>query len=150
MIIGGTPERAELAEATANIAIEVISSELLSQSDTNGGRIWLFLDELATLGKLEILLKAFSLGRSKGLCVVAGIQDIGKIEHHYGPMLAKSIANTFSTTIILRCSDEGTSRWASAILGEQDVLETQKTMGQSSQGSYWRSQDLIQKVSTSN
>lgn len=137
LIIGGIPERVELAQATANITIEIIVNEILSLPDDPNRRIWLFLDELATLGKLEALLKAFSLGRSKGLCVVAGIQDIGKIEHHYGNMLAKSIANTFSTMIFLRCSDVDTSKWASAVLGEQDVLEIQKSSGKSSQG-FWQ------------
>jgi len=137
LIIGGIPERVDLAQATANIAIEVIVNEILSMPDDPDRRIWLFLDELATLGKLDVLLKAFSLGRSKGLCVVAGIQDIGKIEHHYGHMLAKSIANTFSTMIFLRCSDVDTSRWASAVLGEQDVIVTQRSRGESSSDKLW-------------
>jgi type IV secretory pathway TraG/TraD family ATPase VirD4 len=132
LILGGTPERADLAQATANISIELIVNEILSLPDDPNRRIWLFLDELATLGKLTSLLNAFSLGRSKGLCVVAGIQDIGKLEHHYGPTLAKSITNTFSTQIILRCSDHVTAEWASKALGEQEVIITQSSRGSSS------------------
>jgi type IV secretory pathway TraG/TraD family ATPase VirD4 len=132
LIIGGIPERADLAQATANMAVEMIVNEILSLPDDPNRRIWLFLDELATLGKLTSLLNAFSLGRSKGLCVVAGIQDIGKLEHHYGPMLAKSIANTFSTQIVLRCSDHDTASWASKNLGDQEIIITQKASGSSS------------------
>jgi len=132
LIIGGIPERADIAQATANIAIEMIANEVLSLPDDPNRRIWLFLDELATLGKLDSLLNAFSLGRSKGLCVVAGIQDIGKLEHHYGVQLAKSISNTFSTQIILRCSDHDTAQWASKNLGEQEVIVTMKSSGSSS------------------
>jgi type IV secretory pathway TraG/TraD family ATPase VirD4 len=77
------------------------------------------------------LLNAFSLGRSKGLCVVAGVQDIGKLEHLYGPQLAKSITNTFSTQIILRCADHETAQWASKALGDQEVIITQKSSGSS-------------------
>jgi type IV secretory pathway TraG/TraD family ATPase VirD4 len=127
LIIGGIPERTDLAQATANISVELIVNEILSLPDDPNRRIWLFLDELATLGKLTSLLNAFSLGRSKGLCVVAGIQDIGKLEHHYGAQLAKSIANTFSTQIVLRCSDHDTAQWASKNLGEQEVIITQKS-----------------------
>jgi hypothetical protein len=134
LIIGGTPQRADLARATANIVIEIIINEILSLPDDPNRRIWLFLDELATLGKLDVLLNAFSLGRSKGLCVVAGIQDIGKIEHIYGHNLAKSITNTFSTMVVLRCSDVETSQWASSVLGEQDIIETQRSSGSSSKG----------------
>jgi len=131
LIIGGIPERTDLAQATANISVELIVNEILSLPDDPNRRIWLFLDELATLGKLTSLLNAFSLGRSKGLCVVAGIQDIGKLEHHYGPQLAKSIANTFSTQIVLRCSDHDTASWASKNLGDQEVIITQKSSGSS-------------------
>ena len=134
LIIGGIPERVDLAKATANIAIEAILNEILSLPDDPNRRIWLFLDELATLGKLEALLNGFSLGRSKGLCVVAGIQDMGKVEHHYGIPLARSIANTFSTLIVLRCSDNDTAQWASKVLGEQEVMITQQSTGKSSQG----------------
>ena len=131
LIIGGIPERTDLAQATANISVELIINEILSLPDDPNRRRWLFLDELATLGKLNSLLNAFSLGRSKGLCVVAGIQDIGKLEHHYGPQLAKSITNTFSTQIILRCADHETAQWASKNLGEQEVIITQKSSGSS-------------------
>ena len=127
LIIGGIPERTDIAQATANMAVEIITNEVLSLSDDLDRRVWLFLDELATLGKLTSLLNAFSLGRSKGLCVVAGIQDVGKLEHHYGTQLAKSITNTFSTMMILRCSDNDTAQWASKALGEQDVVITQKS-----------------------
>jgi len=134
LIIGGIPERVDLAQSTANIAVEIITNEILSLPDDPNRRIWLFLDELATLGKLTALLNAFSLGRSKGLCVVAGIQDIGKLEHYYGATLAKSIANTFSTMIFLRCSDNDTAQWASRTLGEQDVMISQESSGSSNQG----------------
>jgi type IV secretory pathway TraG/TraD family ATPase VirD4 len=116
------------------MAIPLIVNEILSLEDDPNRRIWLFLDELATLGKIDALLQAFSLGRSKGLCVVAGIQDMGKIEHHYNPMLAKSISNTFGTKIFLRCSDVETSQWASKVLGDQDIYERQVSEGESSEG----------------
>ena len=136
LILGGIPERAELANATANIAINLIATEILSMEDDPNRRIWLFLDELATLGRIEAVLQAFLLGRSKGLCAVAGIQDMGKIEHHYNPMLAKSISNIFGTKIFLRCSDVGTSQWASKVLGEQDIYERQVSEGESSEGMF--------------
>jgi type IV secretory pathway TraG/TraD family ATPase VirD4 len=146
LIIGGIPERTDLAQATANISVELIVNEILSLPDDPNRRIWLFLDELATLGKLTSLLNAFSLGRSKGLCVVAGIQDVGKLEHHYGPQLAKSIANTFSTQIVLRCSDYDTAQWASKNLGEQEVIITQKSSGSSSSDGKSTHSDSEQEV----
>jgi len=123
LLLGGVPEREELATSTANLAIQIMMNEVLSLPDDLNRRIWFFLDELATLGRMDALLQAFALGRSKGLCVVAGIQDIGKIEYLYGRELAKSISNTFSTNIFLRSSDFATSQWASDVIGQQEVVE---------------------------
>jgi len=121
LILGGVPEREELAGATARLALQVLVNECLSLPDDLNRRVWFFLDELGTLGRMDSLLQAFAMGRSKGLCVVAGIQNIGKIEHVYGRDLAKSIANIFGTAIYLRCSDVSTSQWASDSLGLQET-----------------------------
>ena len=134
LILGGIPERSELANATANIAFPLIVKEILSLEDDPKRRRWLFLDELATLGKIDALLDACLTGRSKGVCVVAGIQDMGKMEHNIGRSLASSLSNSFGTKIILRCSDVGTSQWASKVLGDQDVFEKQVSVGESSEG----------------
>ena len=125
LIIGGLPQRSVLAMTTAKLAMRVMITELLSMPNDLNRRVWLFLDELATLGNMETLLDAFSLGREKGLCIVVGIQDIGKIEHLYGRELAKSMSNTFSTNIFLRCTDQGTSQWASECIGQQEAREEQ-------------------------
>jgi len=107
----------------ANLALQVMVQEVLSLPDNLDRRIWLFLDEFGSLGNNVSLLEALSVGRSKGLCSVVGIQDIGKIEYFYGRVLAKSIINTFSTSIFLRATDPDTAKWTSNILGEQEVKE---------------------------
>jgi type IV secretory pathway TraG/TraD family ATPase VirD4 len=132
LILGGIPERDKLAGSTANLAIQVMVNQLLSMPDDRNRRVWFFLDELAALGRIEAISKLSTLGRSKGGCVVAGIQDIGKIEHLYSRELAKSMANTFSTMIFLRCADAGTSQWASDVIGEHEVLEYVSSQSQSS------------------
>ena len=123
LIIGGMVENEELAALTARLTIQILVNELLAMPDDLNRRVWLFLDELAALGSCESLLKAFTTGRSKGLCVVAGIQDIGRIEHLYSHELAKSIINTFSTHIFLRCTDTATSQWASEAIGYQETFD---------------------------
>ena len=56
--------------------------------------------------KLEVLLDKFIFGHPKGLCVVAGIEDCGEIERLYGGGVFETIANTFCTMILLKCSGE--------------------------------------------
>ena len=106
--------------------------------DDPNRRIWFFLDELGTLENLKKLIDAFTQGRSKGICVVAGIQDLGQLKENVGDNLAQTIANVFSTMIVLRCTDPMTSKWASEILGEQEVIETQNS--KSVTGNIWEGQ----------
>lgn len=121
LILGGLPNFRELASANATTAIQIMMNEILSLPDNHNRRIWLIVDELTTLSATESLLEGFLMGRSKGLCVVAGIQDIGRVEFLYGRELTKSISNAFSTAIFLRCSDEETSRWVSDAIGVHEV-----------------------------
>ena len=85
LIIGGISKYDVIAQSTADIAIQLIVREILSLPDDPNRRIWLFLDELGTLENLKKLVDAFTQGRSKGLCVVAGIQDLGQLKErdHY-------------------------------------------------------------------
>ena len=136
LIIGGTVQYDDLAKETANIATELMINEIVSLADGPNRRIWLFIDELATLKKLEVLLDKFTLGRPKGLCVVAGIKDIGEIERLYGGGVSETIAKTFSTMILLKCSGE-TSQWASKVLGKQEILTSQKSTDGSSWGGWF-------------
>ena len=138
LIIGGVSKYSAMAQSTADIAIQLIVREILSLPDDPNRRIWLFLDELGTLENLKKLIDAFTQGRSKGLCVVAGIQDLGQLKENVGDNLAQTIANVFSTMIILRCTDPITSKWASEILGEQEVIETQTSS--SVAGNIWEGQ----------
>lgn len=124
LIISGLPGYKEIAHAASNLALHMAVNEILSLPDDLNRRIWLFLDELPRLGALDILLEAFAAGRSKGLCVVAGIQDIGQIQEKYGRDLAQTISNTFNSKIILRSTDPQTAEWGSGVIGQQEVEET--------------------------
>lgn len=125
LILGGTPERERLASSTANLALHVMVKQLLSLPDDLNRRVWFFLDEIAALGKVDVISDLGTMGRSKGGCLVAGIQDLGKMEHIYGRELIKSLANVFSTMIFLRCTDAATSAWASEVIGDQEVIDLQ-------------------------
>ena len=78
LILGGIPERKKLASLTASLALQILVNEILSLPDDLDRRVWLILDEFGTLGLNENIVDAFTVGRSKGLCAVVGIQDIGE------------------------------------------------------------------------
>lgn len=127
LILGGVPERADLAAMSANLATNILLNEILSLPDDLNRRIWLVLDEFGSLPKNDQIINAFTVGRSKGLCSILGIQDIGRIQYSYGRELSKTIINSFNTSIFLRCTDPETNRWISQYLGEQELREHQST-----------------------
>ena len=139
LIIVGGVETDKVAAMTARLSLQVLINELLAMPDDLNRRLWLILDELGALGRHDTLIEAFTTGRSKGLCVVAGIQDIGRIESLYSHELAKSLINIFSTFVFLRCVDPATNQWASEAIGSQ---ETADFMGETNSDNFTKSRSI--------
>jgi type IV secretory pathway TraG/TraD family ATPase VirD4 len=59
--------------------VDVLANAVLSLPPQNGRRIWLILDELGALGRLNSLEAALARGRKHGLCVMAGLQSTAQL-----------------------------------------------------------------------
>lgn len=108
-----------------SICRTILSYEPVSSSvDT---RLWLFLDEIASLGKMESFEPACTKGRKHGLRIVGTIQDWAQLEEMYGKDIAKVLLSCFRNYIIFGASNAYNSVRASQILGTQHVERTQIT-----------------------
>ncbi len=58
-------------------------ASVLSLADSNQRRIWAVMDEFQTLPKIPKLFEAARAGRSKGLRMLLGTQDLGRIDQMY-------------------------------------------------------------------
>ena len=76
------------------------------ESDSKGKNIYFILDEFPLVPKLNYMDNALNFGRSLGVKVIAGIQNIGQVEHVYGPSLGHSIISGFGTVFAFRLFDE--------------------------------------------
>ena len=123
LIIGGLQEHEKLAKLTIRLSARIIINEILSKPEDLSRRYFFALDEMSALEYNKSLLDAFITGRSRGVCLMAGIQDLGQIEKIYGRELAKSISNTFNSFAFLRCGDAATSEWVSAMIGDQESAD---------------------------
>lgn len=81
----------------------------------------LFLDELPSLGKLDKLTPLCTEGRSKGVCIAAGLQSIEQLRHIYGPELAHTMTGQFQHKAVLQLNDEPTADWASKHIGDAEL-----------------------------
>jgi hypothetical protein len=97
----------------------------------NGGegdqRLWFVVDELDALGQIDGLKDALARLRKFGGRCVLGFQSVAQVSSTYGSGEAQTIVENCGNTLILRCSGSehgGTSRFASMLIGDREVLRT--------------------------
>lgn len=75
------------------------SGMLLRLPDSHSRRVFLLLDELTAIGRID-LAGLFERGRSKGVCVVAGFQDLAQVRAVYGKDFADALSSMVGTQIV--------------------------------------------------
>lgn len=91
-------------------------------------KVWLFVDELASLQYLPQLKVAFSESRKSDLTIVTGFQGGADIEAIYGKPASTMFSAPF-TQILLRTSEPEAAEWMSRMVGDQEVEYIRETRG---------------------
>ena len=102
LILKRHPSQAMSFSMYARLIFGTISAQIAQMPDSSTRRIWLLLDELAVLGKFDPLTEFLERGRSKGLCVVAALQDWGSMEEFYKEAARSLFANFNSKTYLVQ------------------------------------------------
>lgn len=126
--------------------IDTICATILSISDDAqhlSRRLWLFLDELESLGRLESFVPAATKGRKHGLRMAASIQDWAQLDETYGKDAAKTLLGCFRNYLIFGASNALNADKASEILGKQHVERIQITTNAGGIGGGGRSRHVI-------
>lgn len=89
----------------------------------------IIIDELATLGKIELLPTALERGRKYGGKIVLGYQSENQLLDVYGKDSAGSIKANTGSKFIFRCPEPAEAKELSDFLGRQEVVE--KSIGTS-------------------
>jgi len=125
LVLGTNPAVRSAANALNQILVERLSEIILSQPDSPSRRTWVFLDEFRTTGELRGLSELMTRGRSKGVCMVLGFQDINGLNEAFGENVAAEITGQCWNKAFLRVDDNASAEWASLSLGEQERWEYQ-------------------------
>lgn len=88
----------------------------------SGGKTYLFLDEFAMLPELQYLDRALDHFRSRGFCVIAGLQSIEQVNHRYPGATAKIILEAFQSVIAFRCENSSIT-WLQEKTGRASVQQ---------------------------
>lgn len=99
-------------------------------------RIWLSLDEVASLGKLPSLGPALAEGRKYGLVGILGLQTVQQLRHIYGRDEAAVLYGLPRNRLILRISDQETAEEMSKELGDYQRRRVTKSYNQSVTNTY--------------
>ncbi len=133
------PVRADLSTALRPLIAAWIGewvSAVLALPPDRDRRLWLLLDELAALGRVQSLSEALTQGRKFGLCAVAGLQTVAQLRGAYGLQGAQTLLSCFSSQLILRATDPETADWGSRLLGDQQLSRRVRSEGSGSGGSH--------------
>lgn len=106
-----------------------VGSPSLSESRTR--RVWLFLDEFPQLPRMNDFSTFLDVGRSKGVIVVLGAQDVAQIRAVYGRERADSWIGMIGTQVITRPNFGRAAEEASLMIGDQDVEYKVRSTGTS-------------------
>lgn len=110
--------------------VDILIAAILSLPDSNARPLWLVLDELASLKRLNSLEDGLTKGRKHGLRVIAGLQSVAQLNSLYGVHSATTLRSCFRNLLALGCSnsDPETAKVISEGLGESEVERDQVSM----------------------
>lgn len=135
-----------LAAGIFNVLAGLVASPELPDSSTR--RIWLFLDEFPQLGRLEDVGALVRLGRSKGIRVVIGVQDVAELRQIYGSDRAEAWTSSLATSIYTRLEGGSTAQWVSKRIGEQERVEHSRSSTDSPSGRSKTEQSSLRRSPT--
>ena len=106
--------------------VDVICASLLSMPDNDGSRppIYLVLDEIDSLDKLNYIVEALTKGRKPGLIAFGGAQSLAQLDKTYGEKEALTLRNSFSNNAVCQIAsgDTYSAEQYSRIFGQHEVL----------------------------
>ena len=114
--------------AVISLMSQLINSPRIGESRTR--KLWVFLDEFKQLGRVEPVFTLAEIGRSKGIRLVIGVQDISQLKEVYGEHITNSLVSMVGTQIVTRVSGGETADFISeSLIGckEVDRLECSQT-----------------------
>jgi len=130
LILGNSEQARRPLDALNQVIFKRVSELLLDQKENKDDtrRSWIFLDEVAEAGRLDGLSSLLAKGRSKGVCVVLGFQDIEGLRTVYGVEETNSLTGQCNNKAILRVESPPTGEWASKLFGSYEAIEVRKNV----------------------
>ncbi|ENW02936.1 type IV secretion system DNA-binding domain-containing protein [Acinetobacter beijerinckii] len=116
-------EQKEAIKPIISLWISTAIKATMSLPAIHRERMWLCIDEMPTLQKMDDLVLSLTNTRKYGLCHIIGLQDFSQCDNTYGKDVTSTIISTLQTKLILRVTDSVSAERLSKIIGQMEVDE---------------------------
>lgn len=134
LVLGNDETIRSTLDRVNQLFIAILKQQALAMSNSDTRRTWVFFDEFREAGELPGLNSLMLTGRSKGVSVVLGFQDIQGVRDVYGQNRADELVGTCANKALLRIDSTATAEWASSLINEVEYEENKKTITSGGQG----------------
>lgn len=126
VIVQGNGRFEQLAQSFAKslftLAAQTITDPAVVGESRGRRRLWVFLDEFPQMGEMSRVAPMLEVGRSKGVRVVLGVQDVAQLKHIYGNERASAWQSLVANQIICQLQPGATSKFvAEEIIGDREI-----------------------------
>jgi len=123
LILQGNKRYKKLEQAYVQSIMQTIGGFVSSPEleESTDRRVWIAFDEVAQAGEVAEITNLMEIGRSKGICVILGMQDIAQIKELYSPNIAEIWASLVGTYFVCRTQGVETTEFLSKLIGKEKV-----------------------------
>lgn len=106
-----------------SLLIEIIINSIMELGENHERRIWMIIDELASLQYIPSLPTALSEFRKYGGCILASTQSGNQLSNIYGNNTALSMLDQFNTKFIFRSNEVNFNQYIIKSIGNVEYTE---------------------------
>lgn len=121
LFITAAPTTREVQTPLMTLWIDMLILRLMTGRTAASPKVWLVIDEVASLRKVPQLQTAITESRSANLAMILGFQARGQIRALYGEGFAEAMLSQPATKLVLRSSEPEAAKWLAELLGREEV-----------------------------
>ena len=123
LVLGNHPNFRESIAPINSLLLRVLAGHVLTGPEVKAPRTWIVLDEFRWMEHVECISELLNQGRSKGVSVLLGIQDIEGLKAVYGEHIANEILGECANKTFLRVGSYPTAEWAEKHFAPKEQTE---------------------------
>ena len=127
IFLTSTEAQQEALRPLHSLWIDLLVLRLLTKPKPGQKKVWLVIDELASLQRLPQFHNALTKGRKSDNPIVFGFQGKAQLETIYGH-LAEVMLSMPTTKFILRTAEPNAAKWPAELIGEVEIERVRETV----------------------